>query len=210
MPSSTALSPNSVAGQADATWDELLLAFAQSGRRVMRAHPGIATAIIGESPRELVNLGWCLASGSTPPWPADGFADADMVVGFFTVMVFVLGFVAMETPRHAATVAAAERDRWWNAWRRSLHPSPLPISHKACTPCSTPGPYLDQRSVRHGIANDPGWTTQATRTRSDSLRNRSIVLAQVIRSRDASVVVARCCPSRAQHNASSVAIPFLT
>ena len=94
----------------NASWEELMLAFGTSGREVMRAHPGIAAAIIGENPSGVGEPGLRLGERIYAAMEAEGFDDVDMAVGFYTVMVFTLGFVAMETPRHAVPVAAAERD----------------------------------------------------------------------------------------------------
>ena len=94
----------------DATWDELMLAFAQSSRRVLRAHPGIAAAIIAESPTGLGESGLRLGERIYAAMARAGFADSDMAVGFNTLLVFVLGFVAMETSRHPTPLAAGERD----------------------------------------------------------------------------------------------------
>lgn len=96
--------------QSDATWDELMLAFAQSGRQVLHAHPGIAAAIVAESPSGVGEPGLRLGERIYAAMTRAGFADADMAVGFYTVMVFLLGFVAMETPRHPTPLAAGERD----------------------------------------------------------------------------------------------------
>jgi AcrR family transcriptional regulator len=94
----------------DATWEELMLAFARSGRRVMLAHPGVAAAIIAESPSGVGEPGLLLGERIYAAMTRAGFADVDMVTGFYTVMVFTLGFVAMETPRHPTPLAAGERD----------------------------------------------------------------------------------------------------
>jgi AcrR family transcriptional regulator len=96
--------------QPDATWDEFLLTFAQSGRQVMRAHPGIAAAIIGESPSGVGEPGLILGERIYAAMARAGFSGPDTVVGFYTVMVFVLGFVAMETPRHPKPLSPGERD----------------------------------------------------------------------------------------------------
>jgi AcrR family transcriptional regulator len=96
--------------RADATWDELLLAFAQSGRRELHAHPGIAAAIIAENPSSVGEPGLRLGERIYAAMQRAGFVDAEMAVGFYTVMVFLLGFVAMETPRHPTPLAEGERD----------------------------------------------------------------------------------------------------
>jgi AcrR family transcriptional regulator len=96
--------------QADAAWDELLLAFAQSGRRELHAHPGVAAAIIAENPSSVGEPGLRLGERIYAAMQRAGFVDADMAVGFYTVMVFLLGFVAMETPRHPTPLAEGERD----------------------------------------------------------------------------------------------------
>jgi AcrR family transcriptional regulator len=94
----------------NASWEELMLAFGTSGRQVMREHPGIAAAIIGENPSGVGEPGLRLGERIYAAMQDAGFADVDMAVGFYTVMVFTLGFVAMEVPRHAVPVAESERD----------------------------------------------------------------------------------------------------
>jgi TetR/AcrR family transcriptional regulator, tetracycline repressor protein len=94
----------------DVSWEELMLAFGTSGRQVMRAHPGIAAAIIGENPSGVGEPGLRLGERIYAAMHAAGFTDADMAVGFYTVMVFTLGFVAMEVPRHAVPITEFERD----------------------------------------------------------------------------------------------------
>jgi hypothetical protein len=94
----------------DASWDELMRAFAHSGRRVMGAHPGIAAAIVAESPSGVGEPGLRQGERIYAAMNRAGFSNTDTVVGFYTMMVFAIGFVAMETPRHPTPLAAGERD----------------------------------------------------------------------------------------------------
>ncbi len=115
--------------QPDATWDEIMLAFAQSGRSVLHAHPGIAAVIIAESPSGLGEPGLRLGERIYAAMARVGFADSVMAVGFNTLLVFVVGFVAMETSRHPTPLAAGERDAvvdHLEAFFTSLPPSEFP------------------------------------------------------------------------------------
>jgi AcrR family transcriptional regulator len=96
--------------QQNASWEDLMHAFGRSGHDVMRAHPGVAAAIIGENPSGVGEPGLRLAERIYAAMHEAGFSDVDISVGFYTVMVFTLGFVAMEVPRHADPAPELEDD----------------------------------------------------------------------------------------------------